>query len=153
MSSLLLFDASFFFVGEVLFDEQGFVRASLSPHGEKTHGQDVASWRTTGVAVRTHAEEKTSGEKKITVYVEHHQTRSPKCEQAIKWWAVDHGLLILDVPERLLSYWHKLTRLSLEPEELYSSMVAIKRAPHRYLSAWDKALDQVRMVMRKPVTV
>lgn len=126
--TMLLFSSAYTFLGEIEYASQGSVdQCVLSAEGEQAYGDVIHRWRLEGVS---------AGMNRVLL-------RSPEAKWAISRWAQMAGVIIVELPERLLPYWHRLSNLDLEPEERYVSLQAMRHAPFRMLSAWDQALQQL----------
>ncbi len=143
----LLFSWNYQPLGELVFDEGVLSRFSLSAIGERMIGVEVAHWQVQGIPLQAdHAI------MRMTAQGDRHEDvrarrsvvlASSEAEWAFFCWAAEKGHIAVKLPERLLSHWHTLCRLSLEPEERFASLQALLTADHEVLLAWERAINKL----------
>ena len=146
--NILLFSRTYDLIGEFRFSEEGvFESATLSSNGQERFGDLVESWRVQGIPIRHVREEvQDDGVTRRIIEQERVQIRSVDAATALGCWAVDRELIVYEVTDRMMGYWHRLSMLEMESEERFVSLQAMCRAPFRLLHAWDQALNQMLAV-------
>lgn len=130
-------------LGEFTFAQGVCTHVSLSQEGERQLGASVAHWQTQGIEQRETVVEKETDAVRTLVARRFVSLQHPDAHVAFLCWVADHGMIAVDVPERLLPYWQKLCTLDLKPEERFASLQALRSAPYALVEAWEKGIDQL----------
>lgn len=139
----ILFDASYVVLGEFTFHQGTLASFLLTADGERRIGKEVQQWFVEGMeGLNLDEQVAEEGGHMIRVRLWRILPRTPEAIRAFSRWANQRNFLVVELPERLESHWHRLTQLSLEPEERYTSLMAMRNAPHRLLNAWSQALNE-----------
>lgn len=145
MSHLLLFATDHQYLGEFFCAEGVLERSMLTPIGERLLGECIARWQTEGILLAELRDRSLADGGIATVVIQQRvSTRTSEAESAIRAWALQENLELMDLPSRLLPLWESLTQLDLDDGERYGSIFAIRHASHRHLLAWQRAITQVQ---------
>ncbi|MBP7133769.1 hypothetical protein KBA73_00985 [Patescibacteria group bacterium] len=144
MTHLVLFSQAHVYLGDLFFEEGALEKTVLTPQGEGSIGEEVASWSLKGIPHALFID-RPLADKSIGIFLEETMVRSQsaEAEKSIRHWANRQGLKIIDLPPRLVLLWEGLAQLDLEDEERFQSLHAIRHASHRNMLAWQKAIQEV----------
>jgi hypothetical protein len=126
-----------------VFEGGKLVQSSLTREGQGYLGPLVERWQTEGIQIREQMDVQENGLQVHVLGMTRVLLTSSQAQVAFHCWGSDEGHILVPLPERLIPSWEKICGLTLEPEERFGCLQALRYAPHQLAQAWDETIDRV----------
>ena len=122
--AIILLDASYALLGEVMLDSGALANVMLTATGETAIGAAVREWQTRGVPVRRELFGTKAHPNDVVFFQERAQPRDRKFGEALAEWAEDRRLIAVWLSAPAMDCWNKVLRLTFEPPERVAVLMA-----------------------------
>ncbi len=140
--AIILLDASYALLGEVMLDSGALANVMLTATGETAIGAAVREWQTRGVPVRRELFGTKAHPNDVVFFQERAQPRDRKFGEALAEWAEDRRLIAVRLSAPAMDCWNKVLRLPFEPPERVAVLMAMSKTDPAQLSPWHDFLDE-----------